>query len=780
MTLTYEEKAALLDGADVWHTKAFKDLPSIMMADGPHGLRKQLESTDTTGISGSVKSTCFPTASLTACSFDRNLIARMAKLIALEAQTNQVNIILGPGINIKRSPLCGRNFEYFSEDPFLAGELGASFVRSMESQGTGTSIKHFFCNNQEKYRFTADSVVDERAMREIYLKAFERVIKENPATIMASYNKINGIYATEHPVLKEVLRKEWGYQGVVVSDWGAIHNRTNSVKASCDLEMPSSLGYNTKNIIKDSLLDQDLRKEVEQSAKRIENLVNRYDRKFYQTYDPKKHHAEARLIASESMVLLKNDGILPLTKKDKVAFIGGFIRDIRYQGGGSSHINPNFLDQIADIRTEYSENTSLAKGFELNQDVDVDILIQEAVGVSKKVDKVVLILGLPESHEAEGFDREDLNIPKNQMRLLQEILLVNKNVVVVAVGGSVINLEFESKIKGLLMAYLGGQAASHAILDILYGNVNPSGRLAETFIDDVNQCNVQLTNDNNAVYYEESIFVGYRYYETFNQHVRYPFGYGLSYTNFKYSNFQIKDGKNEFTITFNLKNEGKIKGKEVIQLYIGNNASTVYKAKRELKEFDKIELNAGEDKEVTLRLSKDAFKYYDVNLKKWTIQKGTYHIELAKNARDILYSNLVKLNGEEIFNEPTSYLNTTYDVKDFPKIYKNPLPKKNIVKKRPYDLSSTLNDIRRTGIGRIISSFIIKEGMKTTELMVDEWMKEVTRKTIVETPIRMLSLFSAGKFRLGMAEGMIDIINLRFIKGIRKINKDAKEKKRHE
>jgi len=780
MKLTYEEKAALLDGADVWHTKAFKDFPSIMMADGPHGLRKQLESTDTTGISGSVKSTCFPTASLTACSFDRNLIAKMAKLIALEAQTNQVNIILGPGINIKRSPLCGRNFEYFSEDPFLAGELGAFFVRSMESQGTGTSIKHFFCNNQEKYRFTADSVVDERAMREIYLKAFERVIKENPATIMASYNKINGIYATEHPILKETLRKEWGYQGVVVSDWGAIHHRTNSVKASCDLEMPSSLGYNTKNIIKDSLLDQDLRKEVENSAKRIENLVNRYDRKFYQTYDPKKHHAEARLIASESMVLLKNDGILPLTKKDKVAFIGGFIRDIRYQGGGSSHINPNFLDQIADIRTEYSENTSLAKGFELNQDVDIDHLIQEAVEVSKKVDKVVLILGLPESHEAEGFDREDLNIPKNQLILLQEILLVNKNVVVVAVGGSVINLEFESKIKGLLMAYLGGQAASHAILDILYGNVNPSGRLAETFIDDVNQCNVQLTDDNNAVYYEESIFVGYRYYETFNQHVRYPFGYGLSYTNFKYSNFQIKDGKNEFTITFNLKNEGKIKGKEVIQLYIGNNASTVYKAKRELKEFDKIELNAGEEKEVTLRLSKDAFKYYDANLKKWTIQKGTYHIELAKNARDILYSNLVKLNGEEIFHEPTSYLNTTYDVKDFPKIYKNPLPKKNVVKKRPYDLSSTLNDIRRTVIGRIISSFIIKAGMKTTELMADEWMKEVTRKTIVETPIRMLSLFSAGKFRLGTAEGMIDIINLKLIKGIRKINKDAKEKKRHE
>jgi len=780
MKLTYQEKVALLDGKDVWHTKSFKDLPAIMMADGPHGLRKQLESTDTTGISGSVKSTCFPTASLTACSFDRNLIAHMARLIALEAQTNQVNIILGPGINIKRSPLCGRNFEYFSEDPYLAGELGASFVKSMEAQNTGTSIKHFFCNNQEKYRFTADSVVDERAMREIYLKAFERVIKENPASVMASYNKINGIYATEHPILKEILRKEWGYQGVVVSDWGAIHNRIRSVKASCDLEMPSSLGYNTNQIMKASLLDQELRNEVERSAGRIEKLVNRYDRKFYQTYDLKRHHAEARMIASESMVLLKNDGILPLSKKDKVALIGGFVYDIRYQGGGSSHINPTILDQLSDIYKDYAKPITLAKGFHLNKDIDDVDLIEEAVECARNADKVIYVLGLPEAFEAEGFDRDDLNIPKNQIKLLEKIALINPNVVVVALGGSVINLDFEPHVKGLLMAYLGGQAASHAIMDILYGYVNPSGRLAETFIDDINQCNVKLTNDNNAIYYEESIFVGYRYYETFNQKVRYPFGYGLSYSNFKYSNFAINNSKNEFTITFNLKNEGETKGKEVVQLYIGNNASTVYKAKRELKEFDKIELDAGEEQEVTLKLSKEAFKYYDINQKKWVLQKGSYHIELGKNARDILYSNLVKLNGEDIFHEPTSYMNTVYDVSDFPKIYKKPLPEKNIVRKRPFDLSSTLNDIRRTMIGRIISSFIIKEGMKTTELMVDEWMKEVTKKTIVETPIRMLSLFSAGKFRLGMAEGMIDIINLKFIKGIRNIKKDAKEKKRHE
>jgi len=334
--------------------------------------------------------------------------------------------------------------------------------------------------------------------------------------------------------------------------------------------MPSSLGYHTKKLIKASLLDQELRKEIEHSAGRIENLVNRYNRKFYQTYDPKKHHAEARMIASESMVLLKNDRILPLSKKEKVALIGGFIHDIRYQGGGSSHINPNFLDQLSGIYKEYSQTITLAKGFDLNQDVDVALLIEEAVEAAKKADKVVLVLGLPESHEAEGFDREHLNLPKNQMKLLEQVSLVNPNIIVVAVGGSVINLGFEPKVKGLLMAYLGGQASSHAIMDILYGYVNPSGRLAETFIDDIKQCNVQLTEDNHAIYYEESIYVGYRYYETFNQSVRFPFGYGLGYSDFKYANFKVKEGKNEFTITFNLKNEGKYKGKEVVQLYIGS------------------------------------------------------------------------------------------------------------------------------------------------------------------------------------------------------------------
>jgi beta-glucosidase len=353
-------------------------------------------------------------------------------------------------------------------------------------------------------------------------------------------------------------------------------------------------------------------------------------------------------------------------------------------------------------------------------------------------------------------------------------------VIIVVVGGSVINMNFEPHVKGLIMAYLGGQAASESILDILYGKVNPSGRLTETFIDHIEDCNVQLTNHNNAIYYDESIFVGYRYYQTFNKKVHYPFGYGLSYTTFEYSNFQVKEGKYEFTITFNLKNTGKVRGKEVVQIYIGNNASTVYKAKRELKEFDKIALEAGEEKEVTVRLSKEAFKYYDIYLKRFVTQKGTYHVELAKNANEIIFSALVKLNGEEIFHEPTKYLNTVYDPSDFAKIYKKPLPEQNIIKKRPFDLSSTLNDVRTTWVGRIISSFIIKAGDKATEKMEEEWIKEVTRRTIVETPIRMLSLFSAGEFRLGMAEGVIDIINLKIFRGLRKIRMDAKEKKQHE
>jgi len=775
--LTFEEKVALLDGKDVWHTKVFEGVPSIMMADGPHGIRKQLESTDTLGISGSVKATAFPTASLTACSFDRDLIAKMGELLAIEAKANEVNMILGPGINMKRSPLCGRNFEYFSEDPYLAGELAASYVSSIEAEGIGTSVKHFFCNNQEKRRFTIDSIVDERALREIYLRAFERVIKENPASVMASYNKINGHYAVESPILKSILRSEWKYDGIVVSDWGAIGNRVDSILATCDLEMPSSMGYQTTKVIQASQYDEKLRNAVEDSAERMLKFISKYHQSFHQTYDVESHHQAARQIARESMVLLKNEGILPLNRDEKIAMIGGFAFDMRYQGGGSSHINPNRLDQITDIDKHYSDNIIFSKGYDIKNSIETEHHIKNAINVAKDVDKVVIFVGLPDAKETEGFDRKTLDIPTNHTHLIDEICKVNPNVIVVVISGSVVNLNFENKVKGILMAYLGGQGAAPAILDLLYGIENPSGRLAETFIDDIESCNVQLNDDNNATYYDESIYIGYRYYNTFNREVRYPFGYGLSYTNFEYSKFELQEANQEYVISMEIMNTGDIIGKEVVQVYIENNKSSVYKAKRELKQFDKVEIEPGGIAYVCIKLPKSAFEYYDINQRRFIIDSGAYKILVSKDVEHELHSFKVDLSGETINHPSLSYDLETYDTSDFKRIYEHKLPEKNIKIKRPFTLGSTLADMQSTFIGRIVATQIIKQGLKETEKMNEEWLKEVAKETLLETPIRMLSLFSAGKFSLLFAEGLIDIINLKFIKGIRKIRRNAKENK---
>ena len=774
MKLSIEEKVDLLDGLDVWHTKPIGGIPSIMMADGPHGLRKQYESKDNLGVMGSMPATCFPTASLTACSFDKNLLYQMGKLIAKEAQELGVNIVLGPGINMKRSPLCGRNFEYFSEDPYLTGELAAFFVRAIESEGVGTSVKHFFANNQEKNRFTIDCIVDERALREIYLRAFERVVKENPATVMASYNKINGYYATEHPMISKVLRKEWGFKGVVVSDWGAVHNRVESIKAGTDLEMPSSMGYRAKQVLKEVNKDEQLRTAITKSSERLIEMVRKYKNMPEVTFDREKHHQEAKRIASESMVLLKNQDILPLKAKDQVLMVGAFLSQMRYQGGGSSHINPTKLIQIEDIYSNYSKQIKLAKGYHIDHYDTDENLVFEAVELAKTAQKIVFILGLPDQEETEGFDRKTLEIPRNQIELLEELIKVNPNIVTVIVSGSVVNLSFEPKVKGMLLAYLGGQGSSEAIMDILYGKVNPSGRLAETFIDDIKECNVQLTEDNNAIHYEESIFIGYRYYQTFNKRVRFPFGYGLSYTKFDYKTILVSEQKNHFDIDITLENIGDVKGKEVIQVYIENNESTVYKARRELKAFEKVELKAGEEKNIHIELPKSAFEYFDFFKKKWVLEQGDYQIVIAKNVEDEIDSIDVHLEGEEIHQPSLSYQKYIYDCTEFNKICQRKLPEKSIIRKRPYSLSSTLEDARNTWMGKVVSGIIIKEGLKTAKEMKSEWMVEVAKKTMLETPIHMLALFSSGKFTFEQAEGLVDIMNLKLFKGIKKLRKGAK------
>lgn len=770
MKLTIEEKIELLDGLDVWHTKPVGGLPSIMMADGPHGLRKQYESTDNLGVMGSIPATCFPTASLTACSFDRNLLGLMGTLMAKEARAQQVNIILGPGINMKRSPLCGRNFEYFSEDPFLAGELGASLVRAIEDLGVGTSVKHFFANNQERFRFTIDAIVDERALHEIYLRAFERVVRENPATVMASYNKINGHYATEHPYLNRILRKEWGYYGVVVSDWGAVHNRVESLIASTDLEMPSSFGYRSKHIL-DRIHDDTVRQAINKSSDRLIELTRRYKTFENETFDQDEHHKLAAKIARESMVLLKNHQVLPLNSEEKILIVGGFVDQIRYQGAGSSHINPTRLEQIKDIASEYSQRVQISKGYTLDNDKYDEKLGEEALELAKEVDKVIYLFGLPESEEAEGFDRTHLNIPQKQIDLLEKIHAVNPHIIGVALGGSVMNLSFEKHLlKGLLLAYLGGQASARAILDLLYGVDNPSGRLAETWIDDIASCNVQLTDDNNAVYYDESIYVGYRYYQSFNQKPHYPFGYGLSYTTFEYSNIQVADEGEHFKIAFDLTNSGLYKGKEVVQIYIENNESTVYKARWELKAFDKVELEPGETKHIEMDLSKKSFAHWDIYKKRWLVEKGDYEIIIAKNSSEEIESIDVHVDGEDIHHSSMSYQKYAYDTSDFSKLIPFPLPEKSAKKHRPFTLSTTLQDASHTFMGRMVAKMIVSMATKETKNMSHD-MVEIAKKTIMETPIQMLVLFSAGKVTFEMGEGLVDLMNGRLFKGIRKLKK---------
>ena len=777
MSLSMKDKIQLLDGKDVWHTKPVGDLPSLLMTDGPHGLRKQVDEKDHLGRSGAVKATAFPTASLTASSFDRDLIGNMAKAIALEAKSNQVHMVLGPAMNIKRSPLCGRNFEYFSEDPYLTGELAASYVKAMEKEGVGTSVKHFFCNNQEKNRFFVDSIVDERTLREIYLKAFERVIQEKPASVMASYNKINGFYGTESPIINELLRKEWGYQGIVVSDWGAISNRLASLKAGCDLAMPSSMGYHARQIEDAINDDKELMEAVNHSSLRLETFVKHYAKDYHETVDQQKHHELAVKVASESMILLKNEtSVLPLIETEKVLLITGFDEKIRYQGGGSSHINPTQIDQFKDIYQSYSPQIKMVKGFQIDSKYSNQELIDEAILQAVKADKVVIVIGLTDEMETEGFDRNHLNLPQNQIELVERISQIHQKVTVVVCGGSVVNLDFSDHVNGLLMAYLGGQGAAKAIMDILYGKTNPSGRLAETFIDDITDSNIKLTSDNHAIYYDETIYVGYRYYQTFDKRVRYPFGYGLSYSNFEYSQIELKEEKHDFILSFDLKNHGPYAGKEVIQVYIENNVSSLHKAKRELKAFDKIYLNSGEQKRIEIKIKKTAFEVYDVQTHGFVVEKGIYKIQLAKHVGHIIESIDVELDGINLEYEQTSYRLEDYNTSDFERVYGKILPKKHIQKKRPYSMNSTLEDLKNTWIGKMIAKTILKEGKKQMSDIKEEWMKEVAEKTLLETPLRMLALFSDGKVSFHMLEGVIDIANLKLIKGMNKLRKESKGK----
>jgi beta-glucosidase len=648
--LTLEEKAALCSGADFWNTKDISrlNIPNVMVSDGPHGLRKQDEEGDHIGIGDSVKAVCFPAASALACSFDTDLLHTIGEALGDECQAEKVSTLLGPAVNMKRSPLCGRNFEYFSEDPYLAGNLAANIVNGIQSKGIGTSVKHFAVNNQEYRRMSVSAEVDERTLREIYLAAFETIVKKaQPTTIMCSYNRINGTYACENDwLLNKVLREEWGFNGLVMTDWGAMNDRVKALKAGLDLEMPASGGVRDAEIV-EAVKNGTLELEVlDQAVERVLTLVKHYyDHKVEgAAYDKEEHHKLAKMASLESSVLLKNENILPLKRDTKVAFIGKFAQSPRYQGGGSSHINSFKVSNALEAVKQYGEVT-YAQGYDTKSDSIDAKLLAEAIEAAKDAHVAVIFAGLPDSFESEGYDRKHLNLPNVQNHLIEEIAKVQENIVVVLHNGSPVLLPWRDKVKAILSVYLGGQAVGEATVDLLYGVVNPSGKLAETYplrLQD-NPSYLNFPGVNNKVHYTEGLFIGYRYYDSKEMDVLYPFGYGLSYTTFEYSDLSIdaegtvKDA-DIITVSVKVTNTGTVSGKEIVQLYISEKESGILRPTKELKGFAKVALNPGEEKEVTFTLDKRSFAYYNTELGDWHVNTGTYEILIGKSSRDIVLS----------------------------------------------------------------------------------------------------------------------------------------------
>lgn len=650
--LTLEEKASLTSGEDFWFTKAVErvGIGAVRTSDGPHGIRADDYSREDHATMPAV---CFPAAVTTASSFDREMLRELGEELGRECQAYGVDVLLGPGINIKRSPLCGRNFEYFSEDPYLAGQLGEQFVKGVQSQGVGTSLKHFFANSQETRRFTSSSDIDERAIREIYLAAFENVVKKaQPWTVMASYNKINGTHSTANRCyIDGVLRREWGYEGLVVSDWGATHDRVGAIEAGTDLTMPAE--KHSDRWIVDAVRSGRLsEKALDCCCERILRLVEKAEqnRRKGAVCDKEAAHRLARKFAANSLVLLKNDGgLLPLNKTDKVAFIGAFAERPRLQGGGSSHIRETEITSALEAARDAGISVVYAAGYDRESGETTDVLLNEAVEAARSAEKAVLFIGLPDSYESEGWDRRHMRLPEAHNRLVSEVCAANPNTVVVLHNGSPVEMPWIDEPKAVLEAYLGGQAVGGAVVDILFGDVNPSGRLAESFpkrLED-NPSYLWYFGEGDRVSYNESIFVGYRYYETKKQDVLFPFGYGLSYTEFEYSNLKLgRSGMTEddvLNVSVDVKNVGKTAGKEVVQLYVAPEKGIAIRPVRELKEFAKVELKPGETETVKFCLSRRAFAHWNVESHDWEVERGSYGIQICKNAHEVVLEEKVRI-----------------------------------------------------------------------------------------------------------------------------------------
>ena len=794
-SLTLEEKVCLLSGHKSWHTNKVTrvGLPSIFLTDGPHGLRKKKEGDKVAGLGQTELSTCFPAACTTGSSWNKDLLYKMGVAMGEECRHYNVNLILGPAVNIKRNPLCGRNFEYFSEDPHIAGKLGARLTRGIEDMGVGTSVKHFACNNNEKNRYFGDSIIDERAYREIYLKAFEPIIKEGkPQTVMCAYNKVNGKYASENPeLLNEVLRDDWGFEGLVMSDWGAVNDRVEGLKAGLDLEMPGDIGHN-RQVILDAINDGTLSMDVLDTAvRRVLNMI--YNTSLAHGDVPAKFDEHANLakeIAVDSAVLLKNKGnILPLNEGEKYLVIGEMFEKMRYQGAGSSLLRPYKLSTPKQAFDDHNVNYVYEKGYNINSfDVDLE-LVERAMLRAERCDTVIFFGGLSEYAESEGFDRNTLSLPENQLNLIKRIAKLNKKVVFVMYGGSPVEMSFDTNLDAVLNMYLPGEMGGEASYELLFGKANPSGRLCETYpnkYEDVpfhDEFTV-TTNDR----YKESIFVGYRYYSTFGVPVKYPFGYGLSYTEFSYSNMRVEKEDNVCKVYVDVKNVGERSGSTVLEIFVEAPKTNVVKPIRELRGFEKVYLEAGEKRTACVEIPVDDLRYYIGG--KWCLENGTYSFRLCSDVNTVIASSeLVIDEGEEI-TENSRYAKLYNTSKEkllamsdthFDKLIGRTIASPSV--QRPYDLNTPIREYKTLG-GKMIYNLIMF-AFKTIynfELKSkDSPDKETKVKNayfgwqIMKTmSLRSMSYASEGMLTHNMAWALVDIANNKPIKAIVRLIKGEK------
>lgn len=786
--MSLQEKAACASGRNFWHMQGCErlGLPAVMVTDGPHGLRKQQRGGDHAGLNASVPATCFPTASALAASWDVELINEIGGALGEQCVAEQVTVLLGPGINIKRHPLCGRNFEYFSEDPLLTGELAAAFINGVQSQGVGTSLKHYAVNNQEQGRMYVDAIVDERTLREIYLRGFELAVKKSqPWTIMCAYNRLNGTYCGEHDwLLNQVLRGDWGFRGLVVTDWGATNDRVRGVRAGLDLEMPASGGINDRRIeqavnrgeLDIALLDQMITRNVAVSLCGADMAARSV------TVNQQSHHALARRAAAESAVLLKNEQqALPLSEQSEIAVIGAFARHPRYQGTGSSQVNPTRLDCAYDAMLELlgDARLSYAPGYEpVYSEKDV-ALLDEAVGKARGAKVAVVFAGLPETYESEGFDRQHMRLPAQHDALIEAVCAANPNTIVVLCNGAPVEMPWVEQPRAILECYLGGQAGGSAVVDLLFGKINPCGKLAETF--PLHQTDVPsdrwFPGAHRQVQYREGLYVGYRFFDSADKPVLFPFGHGLSYTTFEFSNLQVEQQPaGDWQVRVDVTNTGDCSGAEVVQVYVHDPVSSAYRPVQELKAFAKVKLAAGERSTLSMELGRESFALFDPAAQAWLVEGGEFEIRVGASSRDIRLSAQITVDSDDQLSAAAQVAGPECSAEGcvvsdsvFGGMLGKPVPPAE--SPRPFHMNTSLKELgEHSWLGgrfkrKVVAQFSQSLGAPASGK--DPTLARMFEEMANHMPLRSFALFSGGKMDFRRVQLVLALCNHRYLEALR-------------